>query len=163
MRPSGVSHAASANPATRTARWPPLRGCGLNRSDICVPGLFAWIRLLRRARRNATEGAQAIGDLRWPKERCPDRARRDYNRILYCGRSSTLREGRDQREVVGMGWRAPVPANEAARLAAVKSYQLLDTGPEIAYDEITELAAQICQCPLAVIGLVDETRDWKKS
>ena len=62
-----------------------------------------------------------------------------------------------------MGWRAPVPANEAERLAAVKSYQLIDTAPEIAYDEITELAAQICQCPVAVIGLIDESRDWKKS
>ena len=62
-----------------------------------------------------------------------------------------------------MGWTAPIPANESERLAAVKSYHLLDTAPEIAYDEITELAAQICQCPVAVIGLVDETRDWKKS
>jgi class 3 adenylate cyclase len=55
------------------------------------------------------------------------------------------------------------PANEAGRLAAVRSYAILDTGPELAYDEITELAAQICQCPVAVIGFVDETRDWKKS
>jgi class 3 adenylate cyclase len=63
-----------------------------------------------------------------------------------------------------MAWTAaPKPANEAERLAAVKSYRLLDTAPEIAYDEITELAAQICQCPVAVIGLIDETRDWKKS
>jgi adenylate cyclase len=62
-----------------------------------------------------------------------------------------------------MGWRAPIPANDAERVAAVKSYHLLDTAPEIAYDEITELAAQICQCPVSVIGLVDETRDWKKS
>jgi len=62
-----------------------------------------------------------------------------------------------------MGWTSPIPANEIERLAAVKSYELLDTAPEIAYDEITELAAQICQCPVAVIGLVDETRDWKKS
>ena len=62
-----------------------------------------------------------------------------------------------------MGWRAPIPANESERLAAVKSYQLIDTAPEIAYDEITELAAQICQCPVAVIGLIDESRDWKKS
>jgi class 3 adenylate cyclase len=62
-----------------------------------------------------------------------------------------------------MGWTAPVPANETERLAAVKSYQLIDTAPEIAYDEITELAAQICQCPVAVIGLIDESRDWKKS
>jgi adenylate cyclase len=62
-----------------------------------------------------------------------------------------------------MGWTAPIPANETERLAAVKSYQLIDTAPEIAYDEITELAAQICQCPVAVIGLIDESRDWKKS
>jgi adenylate cyclase len=55
------------------------------------------------------------------------------------------------------------PANEADRLLALRSYAILDTGPELAYDEITELAAQICQCPVAVIGFVDETRDWKKS
>lgn len=62
-----------------------------------------------------------------------------------------------------MGWTLRIPENEIERLAAVKSYQLLDTAPEIAYDEITELAAQICQCPVAVVGLVDERRDWKKS
>ncbi len=55
------------------------------------------------------------------------------------------------------------PANETDRLIALRSYAILDTGPELAYDEITELAAQICQCPVAVIGFVDETRDWKKS
>jgi adenylate cyclase len=57
----------------------------------------------------------------------------------------------------------PALANEAERLAALRSYAILDTGPELAYDEITELAAQICQCPVALIGFVDETRDWKKS
>lgn len=62
-----------------------------------------------------------------------------------------------------MGWKLSIPANEPERVAAVRSYQLLDTAPEIAYDEITELAAQICQCPVAVIGLIDESRDWKKS
>src|SRR5689334_25101587 len=67
------------------------------------------------------------------------------------------------REDYPMVWTAPIPANEAERVAAVKSYRLLDTAREITYDEISELAAQICQCPVAVIGLVDETRDWKKS
>lgn len=57
----------------------------------------------------------------------------------------------------------PVPDNEADRLGALRSYAVLDTAPELAYDEITELAAQICQCPVAVIGFVDEARDWKKS
>jgi adenylate cyclase len=62
-----------------------------------------------------------------------------------------------------MAWSAPIPKNDTERVAAVKSYELLDTAPEIAYDEITELAAQICQCPIAVIGLIDDSRDWKKS
>jgi len=62
-----------------------------------------------------------------------------------------------------MGWVVPIPANERERLAALKTYQLLDTEREMAYDEISELAAQICQCPIAVIGLIDETRDWNKS
>lgn len=53
--------------------------------------------------------------------------------------------------------------SETMRLSALRSYAILDTGPELAYDEITELAAQICNCPVAVIGFIDETRDWKKS
>ena len=55
------------------------------------------------------------------------------------------------------------PANESGRLEALRRYQILDTAPEVAYDEITELAAQICGCPVAVIGFVDEAQDWKKS
>ncbi|MFO1189904.1 MAG: adenylate/guanylate cyclase domain-containing protein [Alphaproteobacteria bacterium] len=57
----------------------------------------------------------------------------------------------------------PRPLNEVERLAALRAYDVVDSAPELAYDEITALAAQICQCPVAVIGLVDETRDWKKS
>ena len=59
--------------------------------------------------------------------------------------------------------RYPMPGNEAERLAALRAYNVLDTAPEMAYDDITELAAQICECPVAVIGMIDETRDWKKS
>jgi len=56
-----------------------------------------------------------------------------------------------------------LPANESGRLSALRSYHILDTPAELPYDEISELAAQICQCPVAVIGMIDETRDWKKS
>ena len=56
-----------------------------------------------------------------------------------------------------------VPTNEIERLEALRRYRILDTAPEVAYDEITELAAQICGCPVAVIGFVDESQDWKKS
>jgi class 3 adenylate cyclase len=57
----------------------------------------------------------------------------------------------------------PVPANEAGRLAAVRGLNLLDTAPDIAYDEIGELAAQICQCPIAYISLMDDDRLWLKA
>jgi class 3 adenylate cyclase len=57
----------------------------------------------------------------------------------------------------------PVPENEGERVAALRTYQILDTPPELAYDEINELAAQICGCPIATIGFIDERRDWIKA
>jgi adenylate cyclase len=57
----------------------------------------------------------------------------------------------------------PVPANEAERLAAVRSLNILDTAPDIAYDEISELAAQICGCPVAYVSFMDDDRLWLKA
>jgi class 3 adenylate cyclase len=57
----------------------------------------------------------------------------------------------------------PVPANEPERLIAVRSLNILDTAPEIAYDEIGELAAQICRCPVAYFSLMDDDRLWLKA
>jgi len=56
-----------------------------------------------------------------------------------------------------------IPANEPERLQALTSYAILDTLPEIGFDEITELAAQICDCPAALISFVDASRQWMKA
>jgi adenylate cyclase len=57
----------------------------------------------------------------------------------------------------------PIPANESQRLVALRSYDILDSAPEMAYDEIAELAAQICRCPFAFISFIDDARRWIKA
>lgn len=59
--------------------------------------------------------------------------------------------------------KAPIPSNETQRLAALRDYHILDTAPEVAYDDITALAAFICDVPISMISLVDEGRQWFKS
>ena len=59
--------------------------------------------------------------------------------------------------------RPPVPQNEAKRLKVLWQYEVLDTVPEELFDDLTELAAQICEAPIALISLVDEKRQWFKS
>ncbi|MEB3355849.1 MAG: ATP-binding protein [Synechococcales bacterium] len=59
--------------------------------------------------------------------------------------------------------KAPLPANEEQRLAKLLSYNVLNTFPETAYDDLTLLAAHICETPIALISLVDRERQWFKS
>ena len=53
--------------------------------------------------------------------------------------------------------------DEKKRLEALWQYAVLDTPPEEAFDNLTALAAQICEAPIALISLVDENRQWFKS
>jgi PAS domain S-box-containing protein len=57
----------------------------------------------------------------------------------------------------------PLPNNEAARLAALRALDILDTPSEESFDDLTTLAAYICQAPVALISLIDENRQWFKS
>ncbi len=56
-----------------------------------------------------------------------------------------------------------VPENEDIRLETLSSYNVLDTAPEASFDEITELAAEILQCPISFIEFMDADRQWFKS
>lgn len=57
----------------------------------------------------------------------------------------------------------PLPKNEAKRLKVLWQYDVLDTVPEEVFDDLTDLAAHICEAPIALISLVDENRQWFKS
>jgi diguanylate cyclase (GGDEF)-like protein len=56
-----------------------------------------------------------------------------------------------------------IPPNERERLAALRSYGILDTQPEASYDDFVHLAAQIMGTPMAMVSLVDEDRQWFKA
>jgi GAF domain-containing protein len=55
------------------------------------------------------------------------------------------------------------PANEQQRLATLRGYEILDTEPEAAFDDLTLLASYVCQTPVALISLIDADRQWFKS
>jgi diguanylate cyclase (GGDEF)-like protein len=60
-------------------------------------------------------------------------------------------------------YQCPIPENEAQRLRAVHSYEILDTMPEVDFDALTRVAAHAFNTPVAVVGLMDADRLWFKS
>lgn len=58
---------------------------------------------------------------------------------------------------------APIPANDAERLAALHALLILDTPPEERFDRIVGFAAAEFGVPIALISLVDRNRQWFKA
>ena len=57
-------------------------------------------------------------------------------------------------------WLPPLPANEVQRLEQLLGTRLLDSEEQEVFDNLTHLAAEIAQVPVALISLVDEHRLW---
>lgn len=58
---------------------------------------------------------------------------------------------------------ASTTALEAARIAALNRYAILDSEPEESFDDLVILAAHVCKAPMALLSLVDDHRQWFKS
>lgn len=56
-----------------------------------------------------------------------------------------------------------IPDNEKDRLKRLKDYQILDSPSESAFENLTRLAADIFNMPIAIVALIDEDRQWHKS
>lgn len=59
--------------------------------------------------------------------------------------------------------KAPIPDNEADRLKFITELGILDSVGEQVFDDLAILASQICDCPIAVISIIDEECIWFKS
>src|SRR5215469_11733705 len=57
----------------------------------------------------------------------------------------------------------PIPAGENERLEALKRYHILDTPERREFNDVVELAAAICDAPIALISLIDAERQWFKA
>jgi GAF domain-containing protein len=52
---------------------------------------------------------------------------------------------------------------ESDRLAALRSYRVLDTPPEPQFDDLVQVAARVCQTPIAIVNLIEDRRQWFKA
>jgi serine phosphatase RsbU (regulator of sigma subunit) len=58
---------------------------------------------------------------------------------------------------------AEIPANEVERLNTLLNYNVLDTPAEQDYDELAQLASQICGTSISLVSIVDKDRQWSKA
>ena len=59
--------------------------------------------------------------------------------------------------------KAPLPSNETERLNALRRLSILDTPAEQAFDDLVQLAVNLCGTPMAAVTLIDQDRQWFKA
>ncbi|QFT62891.1 sensor histidine kinase [Roseivivax sp. THAF30] len=59
--------------------------------------------------------------------------------------------------------RASAPENQEERLAELREFSVLETGPEDSFEDIAQLIRDICDVPTALVSLVEEDRQWFKA
>jgi len=59
--------------------------------------------------------------------------------------------------------KAPALPDEQRRLGILREYRILDTAAEKVFDDITSLAADVCNAPVCLLSFVDAHRLWFKS
>ncbi len=57
----------------------------------------------------------------------------------------------------------PLPPDESKRLETLRQYQILDTPSENLFDDLTRLASDVCEAPIALITFINDHRQWFKS
>lgn len=59
--------------------------------------------------------------------------------------------------------KAAIPENDKERVRELRAYGILDTTEDQDFDDLTAIAAIICGTPMALITLIDESRQWHKA
>jgi diguanylate cyclase (GGDEF)-like protein/PAS domain S-box-containing protein len=57
----------------------------------------------------------------------------------------------------------PQILDEEARLESLKSYEVMDSEAEASFDDLVQLASQVCGTPIGWVALLDRERQWFKS
>jgi two-component sensor histidine kinase len=59
--------------------------------------------------------------------------------------------------------KAKLHQSEPSRLAALRSYGILDTPREAEFDDVVRVVSEVCEAPISVINLIDDGRQWFKA
>jgi DNA-binding response OmpR family regulator len=98
-----------------------------------------------------------------------DEPREGYGKASAAGAQGSLDSRLPPQELVAqissyLARKRPLlPPNESQRIKALTAYDVLDSPQERVFDDLVRVASLTCQTPIALISLVDESRQWFKA